>query len=417
MPHAVNPIAPATSMYATPHGPPVSTPSALSAAALTELTGVADGPCLSLYQPTHRTHPENLQDPIRFRHGMKALHESLQRHPDGAAARALLAPFETLAQDRDFWRHTLDGLAVLAAPGLFRVFVLQRAVAELAVVADSLHTKPLRRLLQTADRYQVLGLSRHHVQLFEGHRDSLAEIALAPGVPRTVAEALGSELTDAHSTRSSYGGVGSVHGGGVHGSGNMAMHHGHGGKKDEVDGDAERFFRAVDRAVIEHHSKPSGLPLILAALPEHHHLFRQVSRNPLLAAVGLMFDPQGMPLPALRERAWQALAPQQHAEQQAWAERLGSAQAQGVGSDDLATVAEAAAAGRVAMLRIESGRQIGGRLNRQTGHIELADLGIPDVDDLLDDLAELVEAMGGEVRVLHADAMPSDTGLAAIFRH
>jgi hypothetical protein len=24
-------------------------------------------PCLSLYQPTHRHHPENRQDPIRFR--------------------------------------------------------------------------------------------------------------------------------------------------------------------------------------------------------------------------------------------------------------------------------------------------------------------------------------------------------------
>jgi hypothetical protein len=43
------------------------------------------------------------------------------------------------------------------------------------------------------------------------------------------------------------------------------MHHGHGGKKDEADIDAERFFRAIDRAVLEHHSRPSGLPLMLAA--------------------------------------------------------------------------------------------------------------------------------------------------------
>jgi hypothetical protein len=31
--------------------------------------------------------------------------------------------------------------------------------------------------------------------------------------------------------------------------------------------------------VFEHHSRRSGLPLILAALPEHHHLFRRVSHK------------------------------------------------------------------------------------------------------------------------------------------
>ena len=32
-----------------------------------ELLNAGTAPCLSLYMPTHRTHPENLQDPIRFK--------------------------------------------------------------------------------------------------------------------------------------------------------------------------------------------------------------------------------------------------------------------------------------------------------------------------------------------------------------
>jgi Bacterial archaeo-eukaryotic release factor family 3 len=47
------------------------------------------------------------------------------------------------------------------------------------------------------------------------------------------------------------------------------MHHGQGAKKDHGDLDTERFFRAVDLAVMEHHSLPSGLPLLLAALRNH----------------------------------------------------------------------------------------------------------------------------------------------------
>ena len=73
------------------------------------------------------------------------------------------------------------------------------------------------------------------------------------------------------------------------------MRHGHGSKKDEVDVDADRFFRAVDRAVLEHHSRPSGLPLILAALPEHHNLFRQVSQNSFLLVDGIDIHPDALP--------------------------------------------------------------------------------------------------------------------------
>ena len=36
-----------------------------------------EAPCLSIYQPTHRQHPENVQDPIRFRNLVKSLKESL----------------------------------------------------------------------------------------------------------------------------------------------------------------------------------------------------------------------------------------------------------------------------------------------------------------------------------------------------
>ena len=39
----------------------------------------AQPPCLSLYQPTHRAHPQREQDPIRFRNLVKSLEESLRR--------------------------------------------------------------------------------------------------------------------------------------------------------------------------------------------------------------------------------------------------------------------------------------------------------------------------------------------------
>lgn len=375
---------------------------------LVGLSSVQEPPCLSLYQSTHRYHPENQQDPIRFRNLVKELRASLRREYPAVEAERLLQPFEALASDAELWNHTLDGLAVLGGSGVFRVLRIPQQVTDLAVVADSFHTKPLRRFLQSVDRYQVLGLSRDEIRMFEGNRHSLDELDLVPGVPRTIADALGGELTEPHQTVASYGGVGGA---------SNRMHHGHGGKADEADTDTERFFRAVDRAVLEHYSKPSGLPLVLAALPEHHHRFRQASHNPHLIAEGVRFHPDSLPADELRALTWGAMAPRRRAQLASLRDDLEQARSKSLGSDDLAKVAEASSAGRVATLLIAADRQIAGRLDRTTGRVELDDLSNPHVDDLLDDLGELVASKGGAVLVVPAEQMPSSTGLAAIYRY
>ncbi|MBA2434180.1 MAG: hypothetical protein H0V54_03675 [Chthoniobacterales bacterium] len=369
----------------------------------------AQPPCLSLYQPTHRHHPQNQQDPIRFGNLLKELEQSLQQKYPADEVAQLLKPFQTLAGDAQFWNHTRDGLAVFGASGLFQVFGTQRPLPELAVVAESFHTKPLRRLLQTADRYQVLGLTRDAIRLFEGNRDALDEIDPAPGVPRTLTDALGEELTEPHSTVASYGGDA--------GAGGGAMHHGHGGKSPEVEIDDERFFRAVDRAITEHHSQPSGLPLILAALPEHQALFREVSTNSALTENGITKNPDALSIEELRDQAWEILEPQYRARLEKLKEDAAYASSQKQGSDDLDEVATAAAAGRVGTLLLEAGRRLPGRLDPQTGQVQRGDLDDPQVDDMLDDLADLVAEMGGEVVVVPAEEMSGETGLAAVYRY
>ncbi len=363
-------------------------------------------PCISLYQPTHRHHPENKQDPIRFRNLIKALEESLRQKYATHEIQPLLEPFLALADAHDFWNHTLDGLAVLGAPGMFRVYRLRRPVAELVVVADSFHTKPLMRILQSADRYQILGLSQQEIKLFEGNRDALDEIEPDRGVPRTMIEALGEELTEPHLTVAAYGGVGGP-----------GMHHGHGGKKDEVENDAERFFRAVDRGVLEHHSRPSDLPLLLAALPENQSIFRRVSHNPFLVAEGIDIHPDALPIDALRDLAWRVVEPQYLARLAELVEKFEGARSKGLGADELAQVAKAAEAGRVATLLIEADREVPGRIDAATGQIEFDNLANPEVDDVLDDLGALVLKKGGHIVIVPAERMPTETGIAAIYRY
>lgn len=380
---------------------------------LLELLRKQKPPCLSLYQGTHRRHPENQQDLIRYRNLLKVLEESLRQKYGKQDITPLLAPFRALANDDGFWNHALDGLAAFGGAERFRVFRLQRPVGELAVVADSFHTRPLVRILQSADRYQVLALNQRGIRLFEGNRDTLDEIELAHGIPRTMTEALGEQLSEPCLTVSSYG---TGPGGPGRAADGASMRHGHGGKKEEVDIDRERFFRVVDRSVLEHHSRRTGLPLILAALPEHHAVFRSVSHNPFLVEDGIRINPDALSAEGLRDDAWRVMEPRFRLRVEQLVEVFRAARARNLAAADLSDIAVAAVAGRVGTLLVEADRHIPGRVNPETGGVSWAPSANPEIDDLLDDVSELVLRKSGEVIVMPGDRMPTDTGLAATYR-
>lgn len=364
-----------------------------------------EGPCLSLYQPTHRNHPDDQQDPIRFRNGIKLLENSLRRDYPNREIRSLLGPFRELADNRTFWNTGLDGLAVLGAPGFFRAYRLQRSVPERAVVADSFHVKPLLRMLQSADRYRVLGLSRHEAKLFEGNRDALDEVELLPGVPRTPADVVGDERDVERATRHYGRGV----------SGKLARH-GTDMKQDAIDRETERFFRAVDRAVLEHHGAAQPMPLLLAALPENHHLFRRISVNRSLAAAALYAHPDSMSIDALRARAWELVQPYYLERLAGLVAAFEAARTRQLASADLSDIGSAAVAGRIDTLLVEAERVVAGRFDPHSGAVQFGELVSPDTDDLLDDLAEAVLRRGGEVVVVPTERMPVKSGVAAIYR-
>lgn len=370
------------------------------------LLGPHEPPCVSLYQPTHRRHPDNQQDPIRFRNLLKTIERLLrQKYPDHEPE-SLLAPYQALADDNAFWNNTFDGLAVLGAPGFFRVYRLQRTPAELVVVGDSFHTKPLVRIQQSADRYQILGLSRREIRLFEGNRDHLDEIEPAPGVPRSADQVSDRDVERDRSIR-------------THGRVRPAMgRHGPGDvKQDTIDADTERFFRLVDRGILEHHSRPSGMPLLLASLPENQHVFRTVSRNPYLMDASIDGNPDALPVDTLRQRAWELVQPHYLRRLAGMIESFGAARANGQDVDDLADVAKAAVAGRIATLLLEADRHIPGDVDAETAAIMLDGQGQSQTDDLLDDLGERVLKNGGEVVIVPAERMPTTTGVAAIYRY
>ena len=345
------------------------------------LVAPQQAPCISLYMPTHRSHPERDGDPIRYRNMVGQLRESLAQKYNKREFEPLMAPFEALSEDYDFWNNRTEGLAILSAGGNFQVIDLLRPVKELLVVAESFHIKPLLRILQSADRFQVLCVGLHGGRLLEGNRDALDWVNVSSEIKAPMKH---------DSDRQSHKDIGAA--------------------------DLHAFLRPIDAAVREQHSKPTGLPLLLVALPEHQHAFREISKNEWLVADGIAQSPEELDVEQIRQRAWALFEPVYLKRLEALTGAFLQVRFTATGADLLDDVGAAAVTGRVATLLIEADREIPGRIDPATGRAMPDALCNPEVDDMIDDIAEAVLRARGEVVVVPAERMPVSTGVAAILR-
>lgn len=375
----------------------------------TELLADRSGPCISLYLPTGRYQPNRMEERNQFRALIREAEDSLARELRHDPIDALMAPIRELAADDGFWMHIQQGLAVLRASDLFKVHTLPRPVPRLSIVADSFHVKPLLRMLQSTDRFHVLALTRDHVRLFHGTRDGLKEVALHHAVPRSLVAALGNQLTDPVETAAGVGKLGANMNG-------YSMRHAVGSREDEIDKDTEKYFRIIDRTIHEHHTRGTGTPLILAALPQHHALFRSVSHNPLLLDTCIGGNPDAFSVEELRDKAWALIEPRYRTRLDRFAEEYGAAHPRLLASDDVEEIALAALGGRVRTLMVDEDRLIPGRIDSSTGQVHVGTLDDPHTDDVLDDLAEMTLRTGGEVITSPAERMPTGRGIAAVYR-
>ena len=107
---------------------------------LRTLTASAQGPCVSIYMPTHRLPTENQQDRTRLKNLIRQAQESLQTSGlRPAAAESLLEPAINLLGTISFWKDKRDGLALFISPGMFRQYQLPAAFESLVVVAHRFH--------------------------------------------------------------------------------------------------------------------------------------------------------------------------------------------------------------------------------------------------------------------------------------
>jgi len=372
-----------------------------------------ESPCVSIYLPVHRSYPDHLQDSLRYKNIVGEIESTLGKSYPVRTARDLAERLRTVEGNPGFWAGAKETIVVLASPARCDALTVPRPFPERVEIGASFHVKPLLRYVQSAEPFHVLGVSRERVALFHGNRYELAPLEVR-GLPLTLTSALGEEVDEPQSGRHTAGPGPSVRGGGAHGS---TIQHGQGARKDEILPDIHRFFRAVDRVVIERVSEPAGRPLIPAGIDDNLSEFRAVTKNRFVTAESVHGDWTNWNLNEIRQKAWKVFEKHYLDVLSSIREDYGTAAARGRATQHVNEAAKAAAQGRIGILLIDADRTIPGAIDLSSGELHKPAASDGHAGDMLDDLAEMALKTGARVIVTPSGNLPTDTGLAAIYRY
>jgi hypothetical protein len=355
-------------------------------------------PCVSIYLPGDR-HSDPQADLARFGARVAEAEELLAPALEPAEIRKLMEPVRQLSSEA-FWRRRVDALAVFRSDDVFTHYRIPAQVPELTVVADTFHSRPLVRYLNSNRRhFYVLAFTPEAVTVLEGTLERLAPID-PEDLPPELNDALADEqgrarlATHAAATRAAPGRKR-----GENGSGGEGL---------------ARWFRTIDRALWTW-LKDDVAPLILAGSPQHHDAFRAASRYPELLDEGVEEDVGSMDPAELHTRALDLIRNRDADVLGALLAQLSSALSTGRADTDIEAIARAAVTGRVRFLMFTADARQWGRLDRRTGEVTLQEQQRDEKDaDVIDELSEVVLLAGGDVHELPERALPSP--VAAIYR-
>jgi hypothetical protein len=383
----------------------------LSRASLLPLLETTRGPCISLFLPTDRTNVERPQDQLRIRRLIREadglIRDKTQLH--SAQVEELLEPLRTLLDDRGFWQHLGDGLAIFRSPEMFHPLRLPYSFKERVVVGNHFSFKPLLPLLSDDGSFYVLAISHNAVRLLACTHESASELKLPKEVPTSLAAFLGGEEREndlqAHSS-ASFGVVGK---GGRH----PAIIHGQGIGIDDEKNDTLRYFQQIDRGLHEVF-RDETTPLVLAGVEYLFPIYREANTYPHLLEQGVGGNPDRLSAEALRAKAWPIVESVVLQARELAAMRYRDLAGTGRASSQISEIVPAASYGQVASLFVTLDQEQWGTFDPSSGRLEIHEQPQPGDEDLLDLAVIQTLRHAGEVYAVEQSDMPP---FAAAFRY
>jgi hypothetical protein len=297
------------------------------------------GPALTVFIPTARHGPETEHGPTRLRNLVGSVTSDAEATFGARTTHQLLEPVLALADDSAIWQHQADGLAIFTAPTEHRQFRLPVAFAEDAVVGERFRLRPMIDYLAGEDVFYILALAQNSLRVFEATKQSIDELPTEQ-LPASMDDALRFEDPERQLQSQSVGG-GDV------------QFHGH-GAGEELDKQAlARYFRAVDRGLVEMLGATT-LPVVMACVDYYLPIYRDITSLANVIDVAVSGNPEHRSAAELHIAALPLIEPIAQQRTAAIASRYQEFAGTGRTVTDLTALTAAAGEGRIDTLLISA---------------------------------------------------------------
>lgn len=377
------------------------------------LQGQAKAPAVTIYLPTHRSaSPPNMsEDEIRLKNlGSKAA-EIIQTREDGRTfQKEFCDKIDRLLNDRSFFEHQTEGLLICSRPGEFEMFFLPIDTDEYVAVSDLYHLAPVFGLLNDFTDYYVLTVAQHNPALLKGDMYGLYPTTLE--LPSSLIDGLNIDEMgqENEQQKSAYGGTT-----GAGGSG----YNGRGGDKNPAEEERQRFWRMIDKLVIDHTDRK--LPLILAGIGSEIAEYKQQTNYPNVVKKHVEGSFDGVNPNNLFEPAFDILKSEiinpAHDHTISEYERL-SGQSPEMTAYDFASITDAANEGRISTLLLAGIRFTRDTIRDNTKPVPVLSFPPEESAQAIQEVARTVWDAGGSIVNIEREHMPKDNAeMLAIMRY
>lgn len=354
-----------------------------------ELQQVHGYPCVTITLPTHRTSPENKQDPIRVKNLIQQAQERLGGEFSKRESAPIHAHLEALANEINY-EHLSDGLALYANNDIARAFAIPFTLQERVVVDETFFTRDLVLALNRTPRYWVLALGEDPTRLYEGVNDTLTEVR-GGGFPLSHSGPGGATVLP--------GGVGV----------NPSAY------RDEQ---LHKFYREVD-AALKPYLTDDPLPLVLVGVDRNLAFFNQATEHGASILTTITGAHEKSSPHELGKLVWGPLQTALEKQRESVMDDINQAIGAQLLARGVGEVWQAANEARGRLLVVEENYHFPARLDESGLQLVAADdATAPGImDDAVDELIEHVLSKGGRVRFVPDGRLDAYDRIALILRY
>lgn len=138
------------------------------------LSNLKDSAGVSIIMPTHRIHPESMQDKIALKNLAVQVNNNLNGILDKKKVKAIMENIDE-AQDVIDYSHNLDSLVLYANEKFSSVVKLPIELDEGILIDSHFDYRPLFKSGQQNQHYYIMTISRNIIRLFEAFNDKILE--------------------------------------------------------------------------------------------------------------------------------------------------------------------------------------------------------------------------------------------------